>query len=188
VLLLLWVLVEEEEEEEEESDDAGQTAPDAPAEQPTETCATTSASAATTVSSAGQRRIELTRHIAGDWELLNAEGRSVGSVSFDRAGHVSSHFLTIEALSHPDNYAEDEILRPRDVVPQFSSLDTEWLTYATTHRACGSIFGGELTIRVLDRDQIQGELHASEPYDVHNRDPNYAPYGLDAEFIGRRMR
>jgi hypothetical protein len=68
---------------------------------------------------------ELNRHIARDWELLDTAGQSVGSsvVSFDVAGNVSSSFMTIEALSHPDSCSEDEILRPRDVVtPRFSSL------------------------------------------------------------------
>ena len=134
------------------------------------------------------RKIELNRHIAGDWELINRTGQVAGSVSFDVAGNISSDFLSIEALSYPDNHTEPEILGKHDVVPKFSNLNDDRLTYETTHKVCGDYFTGELVIEILDRDRIEGELRASEDYDVNNRDPDYEPYGVDAEFTGRRIQ
>jgi hypothetical protein len=120
---------------------------------------------------------------------LDGSGNVIGGVSFDDRGSVSSE-LSVEATTDGSGggFTETEVVGSSNIDPKFSDLNVELLKYATTHRACGNYFKGELTITVLDADSFEGSLHASEEYDMSNRDPDYEPYGLSAEFQGRRMR
>jgi len=121
------------------------------------------------------------RHITGAWDLFN-EGTRIGSVSFQKNGRVDGLLRVVCEVS-PEGIAEEEVLTARDVVPQFDSLNVALLAYETSHRVCDEHFDGGLTIQVIDKDNFEGELHASTKYGVSGRD---APYGLEAEFIGRR--
>lgn len=134
-------------------------------------------------------KLATNRNIAGSWELLDGTSNVIGSVSFDDRGSVSSE-LSVEAMTDGSGggFTETEVVCNSNIDPKFSDLNVELLTYATTHQACGNYFKGELTITVLDADRFEGSLNASEEYDMSNRDPDYEPYGLSAEFQGRRVR
>jgi hypothetical protein len=113
----------------------------------------------------------------------------IGAVSFDHCGAVSSEWLSVKTMTDASGggCTEDEVVGSSDIDCKFSDLNVESLTYETTvtHRACGNYFDGELTITVLEMDRFEGSLNASEEYDMSNRDPDYKPYTLSAEFEGR---
>lgn len=130
----------------------------------------------------------LNRNIAGTWDLYDRAEAKIGYVTFDDKGKVTETLAVVCARDDNAFAPEEELVGPMQIKSTFSSLNEESLSWETTHRICGHTFYGELTVEIIGEDQIEGSLIAGDVYDVDRREPDYEPYGISAEFTGRRVR